>query len=128
MLQLSSLLCKAKGIPLYNLSFDKSYEILYELTMHSLDRDSQLFENDVTDEMFAITHDIILLDLSGAQDMSIVRTGTVRIVYLCRTVGGEYSINLAKSIWNLLGNCPWWQCSIRLGTMNTNRNINVLNP
>ena len=34
---LSSLVCKVNGIPFYNLSFDKSYMTLYELTMESLD-------------------------------------------------------------------------------------------
>jgi hypothetical protein len=45
MFGLSSLVCKVNGIPLYNLSFDKSYRTLYELTMQSLDQDSKLFEN-----------------------------------------------------------------------------------
>jgi hypothetical protein len=79
MFGLSSLVCKVNGIPLYNLSFDKSYRTLYELTMQTLDHDSQLFENGITEEMFAKTHGIIVLDLSGTQDMSIVRTGTVRL-------------------------------------------------
>ena len=45
MFGLSSLVCKLNGILLYNLSFDlsfdKLYRNLYELTMQSLDRDSQ---------------------------------------------------------------------------------------
>ena len=49
--ELLSLVCKVNGIPVYNLSFDKSYRTLYELTMQSLDRDSQLFENGITEEM-----------------------------------------------------------------------------
>jgi len=79
MFGLSSLVCKVNGIPLYNLSFDKSYRTLYELTMQTLDHDSQLFENGITEDMFAKTHGIIVLDLSGTQDMSIVRTGSVRL-------------------------------------------------
>ena len=46
--------------------------------MQTLDHDSQLFENGITEEIFAKTQGIILLDLSGTQDMSIVRTGSVR--------------------------------------------------
>ena len=45
--------------------------------MQSQDQDSQLFENVITKGMFAKTHSIIVLDLSGSQDMSIVRIGTV---------------------------------------------------
>jgi hypothetical protein len=81
MFGLSSLVCKANGILLYNLSFDNSYMTLYDLTMQSLHRDSQLFENGITEEMFAKTYDIIVLDLSGTQDMSIVLTGSVRLEY-----------------------------------------------
>ena len=44
--------------------------------MQSLDRNFQLFENGITEEMFAKTHDIIALDLSGTQDMIITRTGS----------------------------------------------------
>jgi len=77
---LSSLVCKVNGIPLYTLSFDKkSYRTLYELTMQSLDHDSQLFENGITESMFSKNHGVIVLDLSGTQDMSIVRTGNVRL-------------------------------------------------
>ena len=53
MFGLSSLVDKVSAIPLYNLSFDKSYRTLYELTMKSLDRYLQLFENGITEEMFA---------------------------------------------------------------------------
>ena len=68
------------GILLYTLSFDKkSYRTLYESTMQSLDHDSQLFENGITDSMFSKNHGVIVLDLSGTQDMSIVRTGNVRL-------------------------------------------------
>jgi hypothetical protein len=52
---LSSLVYKENGIPLYNLSFDKFYRTLYELTMQSLDLDSQIFENGISEEMFAKT-------------------------------------------------------------------------
>jgi hypothetical protein len=76
---LLSLVCQVNGIPLYNLSFDKSYRTLYELTMESLDRDSQLFENGITEEIFAETHRIIVRDLSGTQDVSILQTGSVRL-------------------------------------------------
>ena len=40
----SSPICNVNGIPLYSLSFDKSYWSLYELTMSILDRDPQFFE------------------------------------------------------------------------------------
>jgi hypothetical protein len=77
---LSSLVCKVNGVPLYNLSFDnKSYRTLYELTMQSLDHDSQLFENGITDSIFSKTHGVIVLDLSGTQDLTVVRTGSVRL-------------------------------------------------
>jgi hypothetical protein len=46
--------------------------------MQSLDRDSQLFEKCISEEMFAKTHGIIVFDLSGTQNMSIVRTGNER--------------------------------------------------
>ena len=75
---LSYLVFKVNGNPLYKLSFDKSYRTLYELTMQSLHRDSQLFENGITEEIFGKTHGIIVLDLYGTQDMTIVRTGIVR--------------------------------------------------
>ena len=42
------------------------------MTMQSLLQDSQLFENGVTEEMFAKTHGIIVLDLSEFQDMTII--------------------------------------------------------
>ena len=73
----SSLVHLVNGFPLYNLSFDKSNRSLYELTMYSLHRDSQLFENGTTQEMFAKTHSIIVLDLPSTQDITIVRMGTV---------------------------------------------------
>jgi hypothetical protein len=77
---LSSLVCKVNGIPLCTLSFDmKSYRTLYKLTMQSLDHDSKLFENGITNSMFSKNHCVIVLDLSGTQDMSIVRTGNVRL-------------------------------------------------
>ena len=69
---LSSLVCKSNGIRLYNLSFDTFYRILFGLTMHSLGWDLQLFENGTTDTIFAKTHGIILLELSGTQDIIIV--------------------------------------------------------
>ena len=65
MFGLLSLINKANWISLYNISFDKSSWTLYELTMQSLDRDSQLFENSITDEMFTKNHGIIALNLSG---------------------------------------------------------------
>jgi len=40
---LLSLVCKVNRIPLLSLSFGKSYRTLYEMTMKSLDYDSQLF-------------------------------------------------------------------------------------
>ena len=64
--------------------------------MQSLDRDSQLFENDITEETFVKTHGIFVLELFGTQDMVIVRTGTERLD-LCQTIGVKYCINLAKS-------------------------------
>ena len=47
--------------------------------MQSLCRNSQLFENDLTDTVFAKTFSTIVLDLSGTQYMNIVRTGSVRL-------------------------------------------------
>jgi hypothetical protein len=47
--------------------------------MQSLDRNLHLFENGTTKEMFAKTHAKIVLELFGTQDMSSVRTGTVRL-------------------------------------------------
>jgi hypothetical protein len=47
--------------------------------MQSLDQDSQLLENGITDTVFEKTHGIIVLDLYGTQDMSIVRMGTLRL-------------------------------------------------
>jgi hypothetical protein len=47
--------------------------------MRCLDQDSQLFENGITEEMFYKTNGIIVLDLSGTQDMSIVQTGSVHL-------------------------------------------------
>jgi hypothetical protein len=47
--------------------------------MQTLDNDSQLFENGITEDMFTKTHGIIVLDLSGTQDMSILRTVSVRL-------------------------------------------------
>jgi hypothetical protein len=65
---------------MYSLSFDKkSYRTLYELTMQSLDHDSQLFENGISDLMFSKNHGVIVLDLYGTQDMNIVRTENVRL-------------------------------------------------
>ena len=81
MFGLSSLLCKVNKILLYNSFFNKSYKTLYESTMESLDPDSQPFENGIADEMFSITHGIIVLDLSGTKDSSIVRTDTVRLEF-----------------------------------------------
>ena len=46
------------------------------MTMQSLDQDSRLFENDITEEMFAKTDGINVLGLSDTQVMTIVRTGT----------------------------------------------------
>ena len=40
---------------------------------------TQLFENGITDSMFSKNHGVIILDLSGTQDMSIVRTGNSRL-------------------------------------------------
>ena len=68
MFELSSLVCKVNGIPLYNLSFDNLYRTLYELTIQSLDRETQLFSNSITDEMFWKTHGILILALSGTHD------------------------------------------------------------
>ena len=65
MFGVSSIVCKVNGTPLYNSSFDQSHRTLYKLTMQSLDRYSQLFKNRIPDEMFAKTHCIIVLDLSG---------------------------------------------------------------
>ena len=45
--------------------------------MQSLDQDSQLFENGITDTMFSKIHGIIVFDLCGTQHMSIVRTGSI---------------------------------------------------
>ena len=72
MFGLLSLVCKINEIPLYNLSFDKSYKTLCELTMQSLDQDTYLFENGITDIIIAKNHGIIILDLSATQDMIIV--------------------------------------------------------
>ena len=47
--------------------------------MQSLDRDSQVFENCKTEEMFAKTHGSIALGLSGTQEILIIRIGTVRL-------------------------------------------------
>jgi hypothetical protein len=47
--------------------------------MQSLDHDSQIFENGITNSMFSKNHGVIILDLSGTQDMSIVRTENVRL-------------------------------------------------
>ena len=47
--------------------------------MQPLGRDSQSFENNITEEMFAKTHGILELDLSGSHDMSIVQTGRVNV-------------------------------------------------
>jgi hypothetical protein len=76
----SILVCKVNGIPLYTLSFDKkSYKTLYELTMQSLDHDSQLSDNGITNPMFPKNHGLIVLHFLGTRDMSIVRTGNVRL-------------------------------------------------
>ena len=72
---------KVNGILLYKSSFDKSCRTLNELTLPSLDQDSQLFERGITNKMFAKAHDVIVLDLSGTQDVSIVRTGSVRLEF-----------------------------------------------
>jgi len=61
MFGLSSLVCKVR-----------SNRTLYELTMHVIDQDSQLFENSITEEMFPKTYFIIGLYLSSADDMTIV--------------------------------------------------------
>ena len=45
--------------------------------------------------MLAKTHGIIVLDLSGTQDMRVVRIG---IIYLECSIDGEYGIHLAKLI------------------------------
>ena len=66
-------------------TFDKSWRTVFELTVQSLDQYSQLFQNGITEDMFAKTHGIILLDLSSTQDLSIVQTGTVHLEF-----GGEY--------------------------------------
>jgi hypothetical protein len=47
--------------------------------MLSLDHDSQLFGNGITNSIFSKNHGVIILDLAGTQDMSIVRTGNVRL-------------------------------------------------
>ena len=47
--------------------------------MQNVDWDSQLDENGTTEETFAKTHGIIVLDLSGNQDTSIVQICTVRL-------------------------------------------------
>ena len=44
-----------------------------------MNRDSQLFENDITYEMFVKTRSIIVMGLSGTQDMIIFRPGTLRL-------------------------------------------------
>ena len=64
MFGLSSLECKVNGALLYILSFDKSYRTLDKLTMQFLDRFSQLFENGITEEMFAKTHGIRFVQYS----------------------------------------------------------------
>ena len=79
MFGISFFVCKVNGIPLYNLSCDTSCRTLNELTLQSLDQDSQLFVCGVTASMFSKTHGIIILDLSGSHDMSIVPTGSVHL-------------------------------------------------
>jgi len=81
-LAFSSLVCIVNGILLYTLSFNNSYRIPYELSMHSLDRDSELFENGITDEVFTKTHGIFVIVSSATQDLSIVRTCTVEFAIL----------------------------------------------
>ena len=49
------------------------------MTIKSLVEDSHLFENGITEEMFAQTHSIIVLDLSGTQYMTIVRIRKLRL-------------------------------------------------
>ena len=53
--------------------------LLINSIVQSLDQYSQLFENGITDTMTAKNHGIIVLDLSGTQDMSIFRTRTVHL-------------------------------------------------
>ena len=49
--------------------------------------------------MFAKTHGVTVLDLSGTQDMTIVRTGTVRLEYtFAEPLEEKGCIYLAKSI------------------------------
>jgi hypothetical protein len=63
---------------LYHL-IKKSYRTLYELTMQSLDHNSKLFENGITNSISSKNHGVIVSELSGTQDMSIVRTGNIRL-------------------------------------------------
>ena len=49
------------------------------MTRQSLDQDSQLFVNSITNTISAKTQGIIALNLTGTQDMSIVRKASVRL-------------------------------------------------
>ena len=49
--------------------------------MQFLNRYSQLFENDTTNTMLTKSHGIIILELSGTKDRSIVWTGTVSLEF-----------------------------------------------
>ena len=47
--------------------------------MQSVDQDLQLFKNGITNEIFSKNYGIILFDVSGTQNLSIVWTGTVHL-------------------------------------------------
>jgi len=108
MFGLSYLVHKVNGIPLYNLSFEKSYRILYELTTRFLDQDSQLFENGITSTTLAKSHGIIVLDLSGTPDMGIVRMGSAGLECTFNKSLPEsvalISLNHFETIWEITTN------------------------
>ena len=79
MFGLSSLVCKVNGIPLYDLHLDKSYRMLCKFIISSLGQDLKLFENFIQQEMFTKICGIIVLELSGIQDMTIVRTDILHL-------------------------------------------------
>ena len=72
---------------------------MYEVKMQSLHRDSKLSENDKTEERFEKTQVIIVLDLSGTQDMTIIWAGTVHLDFsFAEPLEESIDINLVKSV------------------------------
>ena len=72
--------------------------------------------------MFAKTHGIIVLDLSGTLYTRIIRTNTVRLE---RTFAEPLEDSIGLISLNEFTTYRKMRCSIRLGTMNTNQMLNV---